>query len=150
MNTYTDKIGSKLNDLLEKTYDAEKGFENAAEHVDNLAVKNFFKRKSQERYTFGHELKRELVSYGQKIDKGGSFAGTAHRTWMDIKSAFTSDNEDAMLEEAIRGEKASVEEYQDIINETDLPMSTKAILESQKNKIESGLNKIKTVEDIRS
>ncbi len=55
-----------------------------------------------------------------------------------------------MLEEAIRGEKASVEEYQDIINETELPLSTKTILESQKHTIESGLDKIKTVSDIRS
>lgn len=150
MNTYTDKVGSKLNDLLEKTYDAEKGFTKAAEHVNESALKNYFKRKSQERYAFGHELKRELEAYGQTPDKGGSFAGAAHRTWMDIKAAFSSDNEDMMLKEAIRGEKASVEEYQEIINETSLPMSTKAILESQKNKIEDGLTKIRTIEDIRS
>ncbi|WP_066219885.1 ferritin-like domain-containing protein [Formosa haliotis] len=150
MKTYTDIVGNKLNALLEKTYDAEKGFAKAAEHVDETPLKNYFKRKSQERLTFGHELKRELSAYGQEIDKGGSFTGQAHRTWMDIKSAFTTNNEDAMLEEAIRGEKAAVEEYQDVLSETDLPLSTKTILESQKYTIESGLNKIKSLEDIRS
>ncbi|CDF78752.1 conserved hypothetical protein (DUF2383) [Formosa agariphila KMM 3901] len=150
MKTYTDNIGKKLNALLEKTYDAEKGFSKAAEHVKETPYKNYFKRKSQERLTFGHELKQELAAYGQEIDKGGSFTGQAHRTWMDIKSLFTSDNEDAMLEEAIRGEKAALEEYQDIINETELPLSTKNILESQKHTIESGLEKIKTASDIRS
>ncbi|WP_299780815.1 PA2169 family four-helix-bundle protein [uncultured Formosa sp.] len=150
MKTYTDSIGNKLNDLLEKTYDAEKGFSKAAEHVKETPLKNYFKRKSQERLTFGHELKQELSAYGQEIDKGGSLTGQAHRTWMDIKSAFTTNNEDAMLEEAIRGEKAAVEEYQNIINETELPLSTKTILESQKYTIESGLEKIKTVADIRS
>jgi hypothetical protein len=29
MSQYTDKIGNLLNDLLEKTYDAEKGFKKA-------------------------------------------------------------------------------------------------------------------------
>lgn len=149
MNTYTDNIGNKLNALLEKTYDAEKGFTKAAENVTETPLKNYFKRKSQERLTFGHELKQELAAYGQDINKGGSITGQAHRTWMDIKSAFATNNEGAMLEEAIRGEKASVEEYQDIINETDLPLSTKTILESQKHTIESGLAKIKTSADIK-
>ncbi|MDN3617876.1 PA2169 family four-helix-bundle protein [Polaribacter undariae] len=149
MNTYTDNIGNKLNALLEKTYDAEKGFTKAAENVTETPLKNYFKRKSQERLTFGHELKQELAAYGQDINKGGSITGQAHRTWMDIKSAFATNNEGAMLEEAIRGEKASVEEYQNIINETDLPLSTKTILESQKHTIESGLAKIKTSADIK-
>ncbi|AUC23583.1 hypothetical protein BTO15_16400 [Polaribacter sejongensis] len=149
MNTYTDNIGNKLNALLEKTYDAEKGFTKAAENVTETPLKNYFKRKSQERLTFGHELKQELAAYGQDINKGGSITGQAHRTWVDIKSAFATNNEGAMLEEAIRGEKASVEEYQDIINETDLPLSTKTILESQKHTIESGLAKIKTSADIK-
>ena len=150
MKTYTDIVGNKLNALLEKTYDAEKGFAKAAENVNETPLKNYFNRKSQERLTFGHELKQELAAYGQNIDKGGSITGQAHRTWMDIKSAFSASDENAMLEEAIRGEKASVEEYQDVLNETDLPLSTKTILESQKYTIESGLEKIKTVEDIRS
>ncbi len=43
MNTYTDKIGNKLNDLLEKTYDAEKGFSKAAENVKETPLKNYLK-----------------------------------------------------------------------------------------------------------
>lgn len=67
---------------------------------------------------------------------------------MDIKALFSDDDEESMLEEAIRGEKAAVEEYNEIIKETTLPISTKSILESQKNKIESGLNRLKTLEDL--
>jgi uncharacterized protein (TIGR02284 family) len=148
MITYTKEIGNKLNNLLEKTYDAEKGFKKAAENVDNDSLKSFFERKSQERYQFGHELKSELTSFNQDIDKGGSVTGVAHRTWMNLKALFSSDNEESMLEEAIKGEKASVEEYEDVMNDTSLPMSTKAILESQKNKIKNGLSKIKKLEDL--
>ncbi|MFD1163663.1 MULTISPECIES: ferritin-like domain-containing protein [Hwangdonia] len=148
MSTYTEEIGDKLNDLLEKTYDAEKGFKKAADKVDNAALKSYFKQKAQERYGFGHELKSEIKTFGQDVDKGGSLKGSAHRTWMDVKALFSSDNEESMLEEAIRGEKSAIEEYSDVINETSLPMSTKSILESQKNKIENGLSKIKTLEDL--
>lgn len=148
MSNYTKEIGEKLNDLLEKTYDAEKGFKKAAEKVDNIALKSYFKQKAQERYDFGHELKSELISYNQEIDKGGSLAGDAHRAWMDIKALFSSEDEESMLEEAIRGEKFAINEYSEVINKTALPLSTKSILENQKSKIENGLSRIKTLEDL--
>ena len=148
MNTYTEEVGSKLNSILEKTYDAEKGFKKAAENVKNTALKNYFNSKAQERYDFGHELKSEIRTFGQEVDKGGSVAGSAHRTWMDIKSMFSFDDEESMLEEAIRGEKVAIEEYEDVIKETSLPSQTKALLEAQKNKIENGLKNIKSLEDI--
>lgn len=146
MSTYTEEVGKKLNDLLEKTYDAEKGFKKAAENVENPSLKSYFSDKAQERYNFGHELKSELVSFNQEIDKGGSTTGTLHRAWMDVKSLFSSEDEESMLEEAIRGEKAAINEYKEVISDTSLPLSTKSILESQKTKIENGLSKIKTLE----
>nr|WP_105047483.1 PA2169 family four-helix-bundle protein [Polaribacter butkevichii] len=148
MMTYTEQVGEKLNVILEKTFDAEKGFNKAAENIENKALKNYFKAKSQERNIFGHELKEEIKSFNQEIDKGGSVAGAAHRAWMDIKTLFSLDDEESMLEEAIRGEKTAVKEYEDVINETQLPSSTKSLLVSQKNKIENGLYSIKTLEDI--
>ncbi|WP_422082048.1 ferritin-like domain-containing protein [Ulvibacterium sp.] len=148
MSTYSETIGSKLNDLLEKTYDAEKGFKKAAENTEHYNLKAFFERKAQERYNFGHELKSEIQSFGQNVDSGDSMAGKAHRTWMDIKALFSSDNEESMLEEAIRGEKASVEEYEDVLNETALPPSTANLLMKQKNTIEGGLATIKRLEDL--
>jgi len=149
MSTYTKEVGNKLNGLLEKTYDAEKGFKNASDNIENKALKSYFTLKAKERYDFGHELKTELKSFNQEIDKGGSLAGDVHRAWMDIKAMFSSDDEESMLEEAIRGEKAAIDEYDDVINETSLPMSTKSVLTSQKNKIQNGLHNIKTLEDLK-
>jgi len=148
MKTYTEEVGNKLNALLEKTYDAEKGFKKAAENVKNPALKNYFATKAQQRYDFGHELKSEIKSFGQEVDKGGSITGDAHRAWMDVKALFSSDNEESMLEESIRGEKSSLNEYQEVLNETSLPSSTQNILATQKTKIESGLSTIKTLEDL--
>jgi len=148
MSTYTEEVGNKLNNLLEKTYDAEKGFKKAAENVDNTSLKNYFQSKAQERYNFGHELKTEIRSFNQDVDKGGSLTGKAHRAWMDVKSLFSNDDAESMLEEAIRGEKAAVNEYQEVLNETNLPLSTKSILQSQKNIINEGLARINTLEDI--
>ena len=148
METYSKEIGSKLNELLEKTYDAEKGFKNAADNIDNSSLKNYFDRKAQERYEFGHQLKNEIRSFGEDVDKGGSATGTMHRAWMDVKALFSGDNEESMLEEAIRGEKAAIDEYNEILEESSLPSSTRTLLLEQKSQIESGLSKIKRLEDV--
>ncbi|MFD0798378.1 PA2169 family four-helix-bundle protein [Maribacter chungangensis] len=149
METYTETVGNKLNDILEKTYDAEKGYEKAAENTDNVNLKNFFTRKKQQRYDFGHELKTEIKQFGEEVDKGGSVTGAMHRAWMDTKAFFSGDNAEAMLEESIRGEKAAVEEYQDVLKDTALPASTATLLSQQMNKINTDLNQIKRLEDLR-
>lgn len=148
MSTYTEKVGDKLNDILEKTYDAEKGFKKAANNTENTALKTYFENKAKQRYDFGHELKSEITAFGQKVEKGDSLTGKAHRAWMDVKAMFTSDDAESMLEEAIRGEKAAVEEYDEVLKETSLPLSTSSILKSQKVAIENGLSNIKTLEDL--
>ncbi|MEP5255161.1 ferritin-like domain-containing protein [Winogradskyella rapida] len=149
METYTEEVGSKLNNLLEKNYDAEKGYKTAAENVNHSGLKNYFSRKAEQRRTFGHDLKTEIKSFGQDVDKGGSATGAVHRTWMDVKSWLSQDNEESMLEEAIRGEKASVDEYNEVLNETSLPGSTKSVLLAQKNHIESDLSEVKSLESLK-
>ena len=121
MSTYTEEVGKKLNGLLEKTYDAEKGFKKAAENTKHSALKSYFESKSKQRYDFGHALKPEIKAFGQKVDKGDSVTGQIHRAWMDVKALFSMDDDEAMLEEAIRGEKAAIEEYDEVLKETSLP-----------------------------
>ena len=149
MSTYNEEVGKKLNDLLERTYDAEKGFKKAAENVKHQGLKNYFTNKAQQRYDFGHELKSEIKSFGQEVDKGGSLKASAHRAWMDVKSMFSADNEEKMLEESLRGERAALDEYKDVMEDTSLPLSTKNVLNNQKTKIEAGLSTINRLEDLR-
>ncbi len=149
MSNYTEEVGNKLNALLEKTYDAEKGFKKAAENVDHAGLKNYFNQKAQQRYDFGHALKSEIKSFGEEVDKGGSVTGAAHRTWMDVKAFLSLDNEESMLEESIRGEKAAIDEYEDVLAETTLPVSTKNVLNAQKQHIVEGLTNIQRMEDIK-
>lgn len=145
---YTEEVANKLNELLEKNYDAEAGYKLAKEKVDSKRLKGFFENQAQERYDFGHELKNEIRSYGATPDKGTSIKGDAHRAWMNIKSTFTSDNEESMLEEAIRGEKAAVEEYNTIIADMTLPPSTNSLLTKHRDNVQTALNKVSAMESI--
>ena len=149
MNTWTETMGNKLNDLLEKTNDAEKGFRKAAENTNHTYLKKYFQNKAQERNEFGNELKLEITSLGEEIEKEGSFTGAAHRAWMDIKALFLLDSDESMLKEALKGEKVTLEEYDEILNETSLPYSTQSVLLKQREVIAKDLNTIKRLEDIR-
>ena len=146
--SHTKEMSKALNELLEKNYDSEKGFKNAADDVKNERLKSFFKERAQQRYDFGHELKSEIQNFGGTPDKGSSTLGDAHRAWMDLKSKFSSDNEEAILEEAIRGENAAVENYNEVINDHDFPPSTENLLIKQRNAIERTLNDVKKFENM--
>lgn len=148
MSTYTETISSKLNDLLERTYDAEKGFKKAAENTEHTYLKRYFERKSLERQNFGIELNNEIRSFGETPEKSGSIEGAAHRAWMDVKALFSSDNDESMLEEAIRGENTALNDYNDVINDHGLPMSTQSILIKQRDAIATDLQAIKRLEDL--
>lgn len=138
---YTVEMSNKLNELLERTYDAEKGFKQAAEKVDNKTIKQFFTDRAKQRYDFGHELKAEIKAFGQSPEKGGSAKGTLHRSWINFKSLYTNNSEEAMLEEVNRGEKEAIETYNDILHDKDfvLPPSTESLLMKQRNAIRETL-----------
>ena len=150
MKTYTEEVGNKLNTILEKNYDAEKGYQTAASNADNVILTNFFKNKAKQRKEFADQLKSELKDLAQKPETSGSVAGSIHRTWMNTKALFSLDSDQAMLEEAMRGEKASLQDYENVLNsDTYLPVSVHRILTAQKNTINYDTITIKGLEDIK-
>ncbi|WP_442264786.1 ferritin-like domain-containing protein [Tenacibaculum sp. ZS6-P6] len=150
MYNYTQEIASQLNGLLIKNYDAEKGYQTAAENVDSDVLTSLFERKAKERKKFGNELKKEIRLLGEKTKQEGSKLGTIHRTWMDTRAFFSLDNDKSILEEAIRGEKASVKEYNEVINSKEhLPKTIVSLLKNQRNSILNDTILIKKLEDIK-
>lgn len=136
---YTEEISNKLNELLEKNYDAEKGYIDATKNVESNNLKMFFKRRATERSEFAKELRTEILQYGEIPTDSGSLKGALHRNWMNLKSTFTS-NEEAILEEAIRGEEASLEEYNNLITEKNLPPTIDGLIAKHRTAIQSAIN----------
>lgn len=147
---YEKIISKKLNELLTKNYDAEKGYINAINEVDSVTVKDFFKRMAEQRSKFARELRTEILTYGHIPEDTGSVAGILHRNWMSLKSTFTSNNEEAILKETLRGEKASLEEYNELLADTTFPPKLKELLRKQRNAIESAINSVRMYEEVMS
>ncbi|MGY5851509.1 ferritin-like domain-containing protein [Salegentibacter sp. F14] len=142
---YPEKIAEKLNRLLEKNIDAEKGYRFASENVKDPQLKAFFAERAEERYDFIHQLKTEIRNFGETPKEKSSMVGDAHRTWMNLKTALSVNKSEASLEEAVRGEKVAVEEYNEVLDDPELPDNTTNILQKQKNDIMAALNKVKSL-----
>jgi len=141
-----EKLNDRLNDLITKNYDAEKGYEKAAELVEDTQLRAFFKNQAKSRYDFGHSLKSEIKSTGGDVDKGTSLKGDVHRAWMSVKDTFTGTDGKAMLEEVIRGEETAVEEYKEVLQDTTLAPTTQKMINSQVESIQSALAKARTLD----
>ena len=149
MRVYSEQTEKKFNELLERAFDAENGFRKAAENVDDTHLQTFFTNKAEERKNWRTEIRDELRKNGMAIrEADGSWTGDMHRLWMDTKALFSSNDEEAMLEEVQKGEKAAMDDYDEIINNHQLPTSTENVLKHQRNKIERSYNKANVLESV--
>lgn len=148
MNTKNDLL-DELEEILEKNIDAVKGYTKAAEKAESPSLKSYFETKSRERQEFNRDLKAEIKAAYSDFDEDGSFTGSIHRTWMDLKSIFSANDDESMLEESVRGDKAAVEEYDDVLEEESLAVGLRNLLLNQRAKIKTDLERNKTLEDIQ-
>jgi len=150
MNKDIEKIEDRLKDLVSKNEDAIKGFEKASKNSEQVGIKSYFEKKVVERMQFLRELRASVPELDLgSVEIDGSAAGTLHRTWMDIKAFFSGDNDEAMLEEAVRGDKAAIEDYDKALTETMMPQRLKEIIRAQRNKLHNDLETTEILEDYR-
>jgi uncharacterized protein (TIGR02284 family) len=143
------KTEKYLNDLLEKTYDAQRGYSNAAEVTNHVQLKRWLAQQGVRRTEFAAVLAGEMKRMNKTPELDGSFTGDMHRGWMNIKVALSLHKDEAVLEECITGEKNALQEYNKVLEHKDqLAPSIVSILQSQKDEIQSTVNEIKTLEDV--
>lgn len=149
MEKSKQEIYEEIEEILEKNRDAEKGFAKAADNAKSAVLKTYFKRKSNDRRDFNSKLIAEIRTAYTDFDVDGTFTGTVHRAWMDVKALFSSDNDESMLEESIRGDKAAIDEYDDVLEYSNLPVGLRTILNEQRVKIQMDVSNNKTLEDLQ-
>lgn len=145
-----ENLVSSLQGLLEKNYDAEKGYKEAMVKAENGHLKEYLKVRAALRNRFATELSDTIISLNEKPKESGSATGSIHRTWMNIKEAFSSDSDEAILEECIRGEKASIEEYKEVLqaNENHFSPEITSLITNQMLEVEKSLSTITKLEDL--
>lgn len=138
---------NRLNELLKNNYDAAKGFQKASVLVEENNLKEYLATSASTRYRFVSDLKPEIQKLGGDPADSGSVSGDIHRAWMDIVTNFGSNQDKQVIQECIRGEKASRREYEEILNHEILPMTTEKILNNHLRAIEESLKNVQRLKE---
>src|SRR5215510_15362431 len=102
-----DKVIDVLNDLIETCRDGEMGFQEASENAKDRDLRQFLSDTAQQRAAFAGELQEHVRALGGDPAKKGSVAGSMHRAWMNIKGTLSGKDDQAILNEAERGEDSA-------------------------------------------
>lgn len=121
---------SVLNHLLEICRDGEHGFRTAAEHVSDPWLRELFTTLAEQRAHFAAELVPHVHRLGGQANTGGSTAGALHRGWMNLKGALSKHDDEVVLLEAERGERAAMHAYTDAVGGM-LPPTARELIERQ-------------------
>lgn len=141
-----DNAISVLNNLIETCKDGQNGFQTAAEGIQRSDIKSLFYQYSQQRAQFAGELQQEVRRLGGDPEQSGSVAATLHRGWINIKSAVTGADENAVLAECERGEESAVSNYKDALADENLPTDVRAVVERQYAQVQEAHDRIRNLE----
>jgi len=134
----TDSTISTLNSLIKTTLDSMKGFKDAAQDAENSQFSTMFSEFARERSEVATALQSEVRRLGGNPEDDSSFLAAAHRTFMDLKQAFTGKDDKAIIQEVERGEDYIKAKFQAALNDTDLDPSSRAVVERAYQSVKAG------------
>jgi len=144
-----DSIVSMLNELIETCRDGLAGFKEAADNVKSPDLKTLFNEVSAQRMQFVAELQGEVRALGGDAEKTGSTAGTLHRARIDIKGTLSGKSDQAILNEAERGEDSGLNAYAEALKK-DLPGVLRNVVLKQYENITNVHDRVKQLRDAKT
>ena len=146
--TDNPKSISTLNNLIQALMDGQKGYQQAADEAQDANLKTLFGEYSAQRAKFAGELQSEAGRLGGgKPESSGSVTSAVHRTWINLKSALTSQDRHGILAECERGEDSAVKSYREALADGSLGASAMAVVQGQHDAVLAAHNAIKKLRD---
>ncbi|WP_340266016.1 ferritin-like domain-containing protein [Sphingobium mellinum] len=134
----TDSSISLLNSLTKTTLDSMKGFKDAADDAESTRYSSMFADFARERSAVATALQAEVRRLGGQPEDDSSFLAAAHRTFMDLKQAFTGKDDKAIIEEVERGEDYIKGKFEEALRDTDLDPASRAVVERAYQSVKAG------------
>lgn len=127
-----------LNGLIATTLDSVDGYETAAKDAENGTFAQRFTARATERRQVVSELQAEVARQGGNPEDDGTVLAGAHRVFLDLKSAVTGNDDQAIVNEVERGEDHIKAKYESALEDNDLSAETKSAIGSAWGSVKSG------------
>ncbi|MDQ7949662.1 MAG: PA2169 family four-helix-bundle protein [Pedobacter sp.] len=140
------QIISDLKGLINIANDGKEGYESASEITNDPQLKSLFLKFASERALYAEELKAHIAKHGgTSTNDSGGILGAIHRTWIDIKQALSSKEDEAILAAIETGENAALEKYEKAMEDYATHADHIYLLKSQRDGILNALKAIETL-----
>lgn len=148
------KVVDVLNDLIEINNDRVVGYNKSIEELksEDADLRTLFQRYIQESGQYSSELRQEVSRLGGEPTRDGTTnSGKVYRVWMDLKAVVTGHDRKTVLANSEFGEDAAQKAYDMALNgDTELEMSLRELLVSQKAKLKIGHDEVKRLRDLEA
>lgn len=134
----TDSTISTLNGLIKTTLDSMKGYEDAAKDAESTQFATMFADFARDRSAAATDLQAEVRRLGGNPEDDSSLLAAAHRTFMDLKQAFTGKDDKAIVQEVERGEDHIKAKFENALRDTDLDPVSRPVVERAFQSVKEG------------
>ena len=135
-----------LQELVECSKDGEYGFRTSAEQVKRADLQTLLLARADDCRAAAQELNQLIRECGGSAEDGGSAMGAMHRGWVAVKTALTTYDDKAVMEECERGEDNAKARYRKAL-EKQLPPHIRQVVERQMQGVQRNHDQVKMLRD---
>lgn len=141
-----DDVVDVLQDLVECCKDGEYGFRECADQAKRADLKSIFLQRADDCRRGAEELNQQIRACGGETEDSGSTLGALHRGWVSVKSALSSYDDKAVLEECERGEDNALARYRKALKQQ-LPEQVRQVVQRQCEQVQRNHDQVKMLRD---
>lgn len=134
---------SVLNGLTTTTLDSMQGFQDAAKDSESTQYASLFAEFARDRGAAASALQAEVTRLGGEPETQTSFLAAAHRTFLDIKQAFTTNDDKAIISEVERGEDHIKAKFESAIADDRLAPESLTVIRQAYGSVREGHDKMR-------
>ena len=142
------KTVDAVNNLLQITNDRLQGFK----EVDKEMISNYPALSAEYDHMVmqATKMRTKLLSVirenGGDPENSTTIAGGLHRTWINLKNAFSVDKDGATLGSVLFGENATIKAYEDALESGDINPECRMVVRDQLQDLRDSYEKLKSFE----
>ena len=125
-----------LNELMAVTRDSAKFYREASTEAKNPQLQSLFREMAESKDRICGALESEVRSEGATPDTKGSFSGSLHRLYGEVRGKLAGDDYGyvSQLEES---EDRMLHAYRDVLQDDDAPLAVKSVVTEHLPKVQA-------------